>query len=83
MQILVDQMQCLDIALNMCILRDTNTSFTNLKQLIEQQSKRQFTLRQFQQILKVAPFMYNHRWEIKHGKYELLISIPSNILDLL
>ena len=45
--------------------------------------KRRFELSHFQQILEVSPHLYNHKWEMKMDKYELVFQIPANTIDVI
>ena len=36
----------------------------------------------FQQLLNLEPSFYNHKWEIKQGKQELMITHPKNIDEI-
>lgn len=69
--------------MNLLISRQTTTTFSNIKAGVENQTKRQFKLSHLQQILQVTPFMYNHKWEMKMGKMEAIISVPKNIESVL
>ena len=44
---------------------------------------RQFNLAYLQQILHVSPYLYNHKWEMKYDKYELVFLIPSNTIEVI
>ena len=35
------------------------------------------------QIIMIQPKFYHHRWEMKFGKIELVISIPQNIEEVI
>lgn len=83
MRLLLQFQQCLDTALNFSLARQQTTTFTLLRQTIEGQTQRNFRIAHFQQILTMAPHFYNHRWEMKGGKPELIITIPSNIEEVI
>lgn len=50
--------------------------------MVESQTKRQFNMSHFQQILSINSHLYNHKWEMKHGKMELVIQLPKNLDQL-
>ena len=68
----------IDQAWNMLQIRQHTPTFTNIKTMVEHQTKRQFNMTHFQQILSINPNLYNHKWEMKHGKMELMIILPKN-----
>jgi len=49
---------------------------------VEESLKRQFKQTHFQKILYVAHEFYNHRWEMKLDKPELIITIPKNAAEI-
>ena len=59
--------------MNMLTIRQNSSTFTNIKFMIESQTKRQFNLSHFQQVLYLVPTLFLHKWEMKHGKLELVI----------
>ena len=83
MKLLLEFQSALDNAINFTLARQQMPTFSNVKAFIEQQNRRQFSISHIQQILKVVPFMYNHKWEIKFGKMELILSVPKNMNELL
>ena len=84
MKLLVAFQHSLDSSINMLASRQLAFTFSNLKRNVEAETKRQLSLSHFQQIIKVAPFLYNHKWEFKQlGKQELVINMPKNMTDIL
>lgn len=51
--------------------------------MVEDQSKREFTIDHIRQILHIEPDLYHHKWERKFGKMELVLSIPHNMEEIL
>lgn len=78
MRVLLDFVLSLDQSLNLLHHRQTVATFTNIKNFVERDVVRTFTMSHFKQIIFVAPFLYNHSWELKHGKMEAIIGVPSN-----
>lgn len=73
----------LDQNINFLFTRGQQASFVNLKPQIENSCGRTFTVSHIQQMLEVCSWLYNHKWEVKFGKPELVVTIPSNIDALL
>lgn len=65
--------------MNMILIKNQTPTFTNLKNIIQLQTKRQFNMSHFQQLIKLEPGFFNHRWESKMGKMELVITHPANV----
>ena len=78
-RLLYDFQNSLDVAMNMVLIKNQSTSFTNLKNIIQLQTKRQFNLSHFQQLIKLEPHFFHHKWEMKMGKQELMIIHPANV----
>ena len=72
----------IDHTMNMLMVRQQSLTFTSIKEMVERSTMRTFTLDSFRKVLAIAPFFYNHDWELKLGKMELMVSLPSNILDI-
>ena len=72
----------IDQAINMLQIRSNSSTFSNIKQMIETQTNRQFNMTHFQQILSLSPSLFLHKWEMKHSKLELIIQAPANIDQL-
>lgn len=81
-EILLVNQKCLDTAINMAISRQQTATFSTLKPFVEGQSQRTFQMKHIQQILSVVPWMYNHKWEMRQGKPDLVLSFPENIEQL-
>ena len=82
MELLLKFQQSLDSCINLLIsTRQTVPTFTSIKGLVESQIGRTFSMTHFQQILKVAPTFYNHKWEMKM-KMELIVTCPRNSDEL-
>ncbi|CDW91756.1 UNKNOWN [Stylonychia lemnae] len=73
----------MDQTINFLRNRKTPLSFINISKTVEQSLKRKFTSHHLQQILFVAPYMYNHYFEAKSRGYELMIEIPKNIRQII
>lgn len=73
----------LDNSINMCHSRQLQATFSNLKSYVEGQCNRTFMIKHIQQMLELVPWMYNHKWEIKFGKPDLVLSFPENLEQLL
>ena len=79
MNMLFNFQTAIDQNLNFLVItRNIVPTFSALKQSVESQTKREFKVSHFQQIISVAPFFYNHKWELRQGKYELVITLPKN-----
>lgn len=64
-------------------LRQKPPIFNAIKAQVEATVKKNLSKVHIQQIMQVAPFMYNHKWEVKFGDTHLNLSVPKNIDDLL
>ena len=51
--------------------------------MVEDQSKREFSVEHFRQILQIEPDLYHHKWERKFGKMEIVLTIPQNMEEIL
>lgn len=63
--------------------RQQVSTFNRIKETVEKSTHRQFNLAYFQQIMKVCPHLYNHKWEVKFDQHELIFSIPSNTVAVI
>lgn len=59
------------------------TTFPELKKAIQIATKREFTYEIFAQVLEVAPKMFNHHWQLRKHRHELMIDVPKNIEEIL
>ena len=83
MEVLVKFQQNIDSVMNMLLLRQHTPTFRGVKNMVEKQVHKEFTKEHLQQILHVAPFFYNHKWESKFGTMDLILSVPKNIEELM
>jgi len=72
-----------DQSINLLMSRQQVSTFNRIKETVEKSTHRQFNLVYFQQIMKVSPHLYNHKWEVKFDQHELIFSIPSNTVAVI
>ena len=78
--VLFEQM---DVTMNFLKSRKTPTTFHHISQSVQSTIRKTLNTSHFQQIVQVAPGMFNHRWELRGRGYELVIEVPRNIRQVL
>ena len=69
--------------MNILYTRSEGFSYTNIRKMVEDQSKREFSVEHFRQILQIEPDLYHHRWERNVGMMEIVLTIPQNMEEIL
>lgn len=69
--------------MNILYTRQEAFTYTNIRKMVEDQSKREFTVEHFRQMLQIEPDLYHHKWERKFGKMDLVLTIPQNMEEIL
>jgi hypothetical protein len=83
MMFLLKFQKAIDTALNMINLRQKAPLFNVIKSQVEKLVQKNLTKEHIQRILHIAPFMYNHKWEVKFGDTHLVLTVPKNIEEIL
>lgn len=64
-ELLITFVSAIDQGINMLQSRQMKTNFTNLRKIIANQTKRNFTIDYLKQIFYIQPTFYLHNWEFK------------------
>lgn len=65
--------QSFDSSLNLLHMRQETPTYARLKSMIQNSTKREFNMQHVQQIFGIVPSFYNHHWELRQNKMELVI----------